>query len=265
MNAEATNLSVVVITYNEEGNLPRCLASLPQGSEIIVFDSGSSDQTEAVVRSFGGYFHFRKFDDYAQQKNAAIAAATRPWIFSIDADEEMDESLRHSLRRISSGQSDEPVKLAYKVRRKLVFLGCEMRFGKTSDDPVRLFQRGACQFVEPIHEYLDVPVRDVGGPIGGRLGHHSYANIEEYFNKFNTYTSRIAHNHFHKGVSVPAPMIRALRPFFEFLSRYFFRLGFLDGRAGFAYALFSSLYAYVKYEKLAELYCAEKAGDKDQK
>src|SRR5688572_9236853 len=96
------DLSVVVITLNEEKHLKNCLQSLPQGSEVVVLDSGSSDQTVAIARSFGARVEQRPFTTYSEQKNAALALATRGWVFSIDADEVMDASLREALMQVVS-------------------------------------------------------------------------------------------------------------------------------------------------------------------
>jgi glycosyltransferase involved in cell wall biosynthesis len=256
MNQKAIDLSVVIITFNEEENLDRCLKSLPPGSEVIVLDSGSSDGTEAITRSFGASFHTRKFDHYAAQKNAAIDLATRRWVFSIDADEVMDSVARDSVLRLVTCTADARFS-AYRMKRQLVFLGQVMRFGKTCDYPVRLFQREGSKFIEPIHERLDIPDSRIGPTLPGLLEHHSYGNVADYFAKFNLYTSKIATNHFEKKVPPLNGVIHCLRPFSEFISRYIFLFGFLDGRAGFSYALFSSLYAYVKYEKLWEMYHME--------
>ncbi len=79
-------LSVIIIAFNEETNLPRCLASLPQGCEVILIDSQSIDQTAAIAQSFGAKVFQQAFTDFAQQKNFALKHATKPWVLSIDAD-----------------------------------------------------------------------------------------------------------------------------------------------------------------------------------
>lgn len=250
------DLSVVIITCNEEGNLGRCLESLPAGCEIIVLDSGSTDRTEAIAREHGAVFSLRPFEDYSSQKNAAIDLATRHWVLSLDADEELDSKLRTAILDVAGEASGHHI--AFPVKRRLVFQGKLMRFGKTSDAPLRLFRRDKTRFVEPIHERLDVPRAATGPTLAGTLLHHSYASLTDYFSRFNQYTSRIAENHFKKEAPAPSFLIHACRPFIEFLNRYVLRLGFLDGRPGYSYALFSSLYAYVKYDKLIERYGSER-------
>ncbi|MEZ4742841.1 MAG: hypothetical protein R3B45_10405 [Bdellovibrionota bacterium] len=127
-----------------------------------------------------------------------------------------------------------------------------MNFGKTRDFPIRIFRRGFGEFEGDIHEKLVLK----GGSVGqasGILLHFSYKNLDDYFERFNLYTSKIALFRYKQGKTDLSMFVHLLRPWFEFFSRFIFRLGFLDGRAGYTYALVSSLYAYVKYEKFLEL------------
>ena len=243
------NLSVVIITLNEEKNLGRCIASLPSNVEICVLDSGSSDGTEQICRDQNAAFSFRKFDNYANQKNAAIQLARRDWVLSLDADETLEESCHQALAAIT--EASDSKHSAYRITRRLVFQGNKMRFGKTVDRPIRLFRNGRAHFKSAIHEKLTVE-----GSIGvcpGQMLHYSYADLTDYFFRFNRYTSRIAENHFNNEKRLPAKPVRALRFWSEFLTRYLLRGGFLDGYPGYIYALISSMYAFTKYEKLAEL------------
>ena len=249
------NLSVVIITFNEERHLPRCLASLPPGAEVIVLDSGSSDRTEAVARDFGAYVSSRPFTDYSDQKNAAVALASRRWVLSVDADEELTAQLRQAVVNVcqaAEGSAGTPPK-AYRLKRRLYFMGRLMRFGKSSDAPVRLFERGAARFSAPIHEKLQLMDNSPVGALRGELIHYSYDSLADYFERFNLYTSQIAANHRRQGRSMPPFVLHLLRPWGEFMMRYVLRLGFLDGYAGYCYALLSGLYTFVTYAKLGEL------------
>jgi len=252
----ALDLSVVIITLNEEAALPRLLKSLPPHCEIIVLDSGSTDRTVAIAQSFGARVEQRAFDHYAAQKNFAMGLATRGWVLSVDADEELTPALATQILAVVTGHraNGASAKVAgYTLCRKLVFMGRRMRFGKTTDYPLRLIRRGSGQFVSQIHERLELKNGSSASLSGGTLVHYSYADLTDYFSCFNNYTSRIAQNHARQGKAPPPLLLHILRPFWEFISRYFFRLGFLDGYPGFCYALFSSVYTFVKYEKLREL------------
>lgn len=245
----ASRLSVVLITLNEEARLPHCLRSLPRGSEVVVLDSGSTDRTVEVARELGARVETRPFTTYSEQKNAAVALATREWVLSVDADEVLDEGLRAAIVKATKAESPA----GYTVTRRLVFMGRLMRFGKTTDHPLRLFRRGTGRFTSDIHEKVVLDGGAQPGRLSGEMLHHSYEDLSDYFRRFNSYTTRIAENHRKNGKRSPPLIVHCLRPWAEFVGRYFVRLGFLDGYPGFAYALVSSLYVFVKYAKLKEL------------
>ena len=241
------DLSVVIIAYNEEDQIPRCLKSLPPGAEIIVLDSMSQDQTAAIATSFGAQVYQRPFTNFAEQKNAALAYATRTWILAIDADEELSPELARLLPEII-GRAEAS---AYRLDRRLVFMGRRMAFGKSRDRPLRLFLGGAGQYKGSIHEEY-VPKGSKSLFLKGAvLWHYSYRDLADYFARFNRYTTAIAEQHAAAGKS-PSFLGHLARPWLEFFMRYVVRLGFLDGYPGYTYALISSAYAYVKYAKLFE-------------
>ncbi|RYZ57089.1 MAG: glycosyltransferase family 2 protein [Proteobacteria bacterium] len=241
------DLSVVIIAYNEEDQLPRCLQSLPPGSEIIVLDSLSQDRTAAIATSFGAKVHQRPFTNFSEQKNAALAYASRKWVLAIDADEELSPELAKLLAEVMAKGED----VAYRLDRRLVFMGRRMSFGKTKDRPLRLFLRGAGKYKGTIHEEYVPKSGKTEFLSGAVLWHYSYRDLSDYFVRFNRYTTAIAEQHAANGKN-PSFVGHVLRPGFEFINRYIFRLGFLDGYPGYTYALISSLYTYVKYAKLFE-------------
>lgn len=242
------DLSVVIIAFNEEEQLPRCFQSLPRGVEIIVLDSMSEDRTAAIADSFGAQVYQRPFTNFAEQKNAAIVYGTRKWVLAIDADEELSPELSRLLPELIK----KTEATAYRLDRRLVFMGRLMRFGKTKDRPLRLFLRGAGHYKGSIHEeYVPKDGKTVFLK-GYRLYHYSYRNLSDYFTRFNRYTSAIAEQHAQHGKH-PSFVGHIFRPWIEFFTRYILRLGFLDGYPGYTYALASSLYAYVKYAKLFEI------------
>lgn len=250
-SVSAPNLSAVIISLNEEANLRQCLRSLPSGCEIIVVDSGSRDGTLDICKEFGATVYVRPFDNHSNQKNFAIQKATRPWVFSIDADEEVQADLCQQFAILTSAQ---PGNECYRVVRRLFFLGRLLRFGKTKDKPLRLFPRDKAKFTGLIHEELQADQGLVERTINdGFLIHRSYRDLNDYFVKFNSYTSLVAKRHVQEGHLYPNVAMTMVRPFFEFISRYFFRLGVFDGYPGFVYALISSTYAFIKYAKLIEM------------
>jgi glycosyltransferase involved in cell wall biosynthesis len=251
MISPSIDISFAIITLNCEKTLERCLLSIPKGAEIVVLDSGSSDRTVEIARSFGAQVFDDPFTDFASQKNKAIHHTTRNWVFSLDSDEELSEELQKNILTIA--QSD--AKKGFTVQRRLVFLGKTLVFGGTRDYPLRFFPKDAGWFQGEIHEKY-ICKYTVEKISGGFLLHKSYPNLEAYFQKFNRYTSKIAE---HKQFKLTPGkfLVHLVRPWFEFARRYIFKLGFLDGYPGYVYALVSSLYAFVKYAK-----AFEKANDK---
>lgn len=252
------DISVAIITLNEQDNIARCLSSLPKGCEIVLVDSGSQDRTCAIATSFKAKVFENVFVNYASQKNFAVERCKRRWILSIDADEQLDVALKSYLENNFDTNLHENI--CFRLPRQLVYNQKVLRFGKTADAPIRLFP-SHLRFQNEIHESVDTKNLKVE-KLPGRLLHYSYKNSEDYFCRFNSYTTKIAENHFKNGKSSTPSLGHFLRPFLEFFSRYLLRLGFLDGKEGYTYALYSSLYAYVKYEKLYELRATgEKAPD----
>jgi glycosyltransferase involved in cell wall biosynthesis len=251
MNGSSSiDLSIIIISFNEARRIERCLTSLPPGCEIILLDSGSTDQTQAIAKRFGAKVFERPFDDYASQRNAALTHASKAWVFFVDADEELSGELRAALCRWLPQNQDS----YFAVRRRLRFMNRLMSFGKSSDNPVRIGPRELVRFEGRVHEQM-VPVRPLHlrSLSSGYLLHHSYEDLTDYFEKFNHYTSKIAEQKYAGGVTIRSGWQVAVRPWWEFFNRFFLRLGFLDGYPGYCYALVSSLYGFVKYAKYREL------------
>lgn len=245
------SLSVVIITLNEAENLPRLLATLPTtGVELIVLDSNSTDATRDIAAKAGAVVQTRAFDQFAAQKNAAFDLATKPWILSLDADEVPSPALWKEILDIVATND---TKSAWRIPRRQVFLGRKLCFGKTTDKPLRLIARGCGSFSGAIHEEI-VPKENVRvETTKNSMSHFSYKNLTDYFIRFNRYTSAVAKKHFDEGTTPPPKWFQVIRFFGEFIWRYLLRGGFLDGYQGFIYALFGSVYVFVKYAKLQEL------------
>ncbi len=253
------DLSVVMITLNEGACLRRCFESLPKGIQLVVVDSGSSDNTEDICKEFGAEFYTRPFDNYSSQKNHALSYAKRKWVLSLDADEILDDQMTSTILGVVRS---DPKNQAFRLRRSLVFLGRKMRYGKTSDYPIRLFRKGSARFEGEIHERL-VFESSVTTEIlaTGYLWHYSYDDLSDYFTKFNEYTTKIAAGHQLHRSSAPSVLKLSARPWTEFLYRYIIRLGFLDGYPGYCYALISSFYSFIKYAKLKEMNTTNLVGE----
>ena len=149
-------LSGVVITLNEADRIGRCIASMREVcDEIIVLDSGSTDDTVAIARSLGARVEHRDWDGFARQKNAAIERARHPWVLLLDADEWLEPAAQGEIRNLFAGNIESAD--CWLLQRRTHFLGHAMRAGSFAREPVhRLFRQAMRHGDVPVHEYLDV-------------------------------------------------------------------------------------------------------------
>lgn len=267
-------LSVVLITHNEEANIGRTLASVQpivaeRRGEIIVVDSGSTDRTVEIAKSYGAKVFVEEWKGYAAQKNSAIDKAAGDWILSLDADEEVDQDLAEHVGHLLLGNSRNSRKdgvAIYKVavvastvhgfwiRRKNEFLGRWIKHGGFWPDPkIRLFRKGSGTFEDrAVHE--DVRLGEGGtGQLEGAILHHSYPTLSDYVEHMNRYSSLGAEMVVAKGRVRFSAFNIVVRPMATFIYNYFFRLGFLDGREGLLLHLYHAVYVSWKYAKVWEL------------
>jgi glycosyltransferase involved in cell wall biosynthesis len=246
-------LSVAIITWNEEANLERTLASVSWADEIVVVDSGSIDRTEEIARRFGSQFFQEEWKGFAGQKNSALEKCTCDWILSLDADESLSSGLASEIRDLM--ERDPPFD-GYRFPRRNLFLGKWMRFGGFYPDrKLRLFRRGAAEFEQrPVHETLHF----VGnaGQLKGNMVHDAYPTLQAYIAHMDHYSSLGAVHAVSQGKNCRAlwPFLVnvVVNPIATFLYNYFFRLGFLDGREGLLLHFYHSVYVSWKYAKAWE-------------
>jgi len=267
-------LSVVVITYNEEANLARTLESViplvrDGKGEIIVVDSGSTDRTVEIARSFGAKVFVEEWKGFAAQKNSALEKASGEWILSLDADEEVDEGAARDIRCLVFSEGQSRVRsdgvavhtvhslattvLGFRIRRKNLFLGKWIKHGGFWPDPkVRLFRKSEARFEDrAVHEDVKIDERGIR-PLQGALIHHSYPTLSDYIEHMNRYSSLGAEMVVGKGHRGFSFMNIVVRPWATFVYNYFFRLGFLDGREGLLLHLYHAVYVSWKYAKAWE-------------
>jgi glycosyltransferase involved in cell wall biosynthesis len=281
-------LSVVIITYNEEANLVRTLESVQPlvsngKGEIIVVDSGSTDRTVEIAKSFAARVFIEEWKGYAAQKNSAIDKAIGDWVLSLDADEEVDRDLQQALGdtvkglervaalkqanahdlTVEDARSDVEYHIntildgglsGFWVPRKNQFLGRWLRHGGFWPDPkLRFFRRGSGRFEDrAVHE--DVRLDGKTGQIRyGSLIHHSYPTLSDYIEHMNRYSSLGAEMVVAKGEVRFSAINIVARPLATFVYNYLLRLGFLDGREGLLLHLYHAAYVSWKYAKAWEL------------
>lgn len=250
-------LSVAIITLNEEANIRRTLESVKWADEIVVLDSGSTDQTVAVCREYTDKVFHQDWLGFSRQKNAAIDKASGTWILSLDADEPIEPELADEIRKIIASQNACD---GYRIPRKTYFLGKWIRFGGWYPDyNIRLFKKNRARFIErAVHE--SVKVDGIIGVTRHAIKHYAYPDLASYLSSINRYSSLAVDVMAEKGIpSLKASTLNILlRPMFTFIHKYFFRLGFLDGKHGLILNLFHSVYVFAKYAKAWERMNTEK-------
>lgn len=243
-------LSVVIIAFNEERNIARCLASVRDvADDIVVVDSFSTDRTEAIVKEYGGRFIQHAFPGHIEQKNWAITQAQHPFILSLDADEALDETLRASIMEAKRGVAD-----GYSMNRLTNYCGSWIRHGGWYPDvKLRLWDssKGRWTGINP-HDRYEM---DAGARIEhlkGDILHYSYYSVADHYKQVDYFTTISA-----KALSAEgkrASLIKLwISPVAKFLGSYVLQLGFLDGRHGFVIARISAYATYLKYAKLKAL------------
>jgi glycosyltransferase involved in cell wall biosynthesis len=249
------NLSIVLITHNEEANLPRTLDSVMPlvgdgRGEIVVVDSGSTDRTLEIARAHGAKVFVEPWKGFAAQKNSAIEKASGDWVLQLDADEALEPELA---QEIATTLAAEPPMNGYWISRKNFFLGRWIKHGGFYPDPkLRLVRRGSGRFVE----YGAHPTMKVDGNTGKfshAMLHYAYPTLRGYIDHMNSYSSMGAEMVVQKGRGYFSVLDMVARPFLTFIYNYFFRLGFLDGREGLLLHLYHSAYVSWKYAKAWEL------------
>jgi len=252
-------LSVAIVTLNEAENLPRTLASVGWAGEIVVVDSGSTDSTVEIARSFGATVIERAWPGFAAQKNFAIAQCSGDWILTLDADEELTPELQQQIRIVLGSH---PTADAFCLNRRNLFLGRWIRHGGFYPDPkLRLFRRNVANF-ELTPQFEDRPVHEVIAFNGEAVTldydiiHHAYPTLSTYIEHMDRYSSlgaQILADKNKTGFGLAGFVARiAVVPWLVFLWNYFFRLGFLDGREGLMLHLYHATYTSWKYAKAWE-------------
>jgi (heptosyl)LPS beta-1,4-glucosyltransferase len=245
-------LSVVIITFNEERNIKRCLDSVIDiADEIIVIDSFSNDKTQEIAESYQNiHFIQRKWEGYSASKNYANNLAQNDYIFSIDADEEVSPTLKEAiLKEKILGFSG-----IYTLNRLTNYCSKWIHHsGWYPDFKIRIFPKNKTQWVgEFVHEELEFSEKMNNKMLEGDLFHYSYYDHQDHRARADKYSLLTAAKMNKKGkkASVLKPYLSA---FVRFISMFIFKKGFLDGKAGLKIAQISALSNVVKYKELRRL------------
>ncbi len=250
--------SVVLTTHNEVTNLPRCLNAIKSlADEIIVVDGESTDDTVAVAKKLGArVITTTNKANFHINKQIAMDAAKGDLILQLDADEVVDADLSAFIKKLLSQKLESVPESAWWIKRKNFFMGTFLKKGGQYPDPViRLYKNGKAKLPQKdVHEQMVVD-----GKIGwaeGHLLHYGNPTFSDYLRKFNTYTSFKAQQLQDQNLQISfwsACQYLIFKPISTFFSLFFRHKGFVDGTAGFVFALFSGLHHFVAYLKLWEI------------
>lgn len=244
-------LSAVIITFNEEKNIARCIASLKGiADEIIVLDSFSGDQTVSLAKHAGAHVIQQSFEGYIEQKNRAISYARNDYVLCLDADEELSATLQQSILREKQTFKFD----GYTMNRCTYYCGRFIKHGTWyPDTKLRLFNRHKAKFAgtNP-HDKVEFFSEGSLQKLKGDLLHYSYNSLEEHIYQNNRFSTISAEAYFKKGKKFT--LLRLLfNPAWAFFNGYVLRLGFLDGIRGFIIAKNIAHLTFMKYYKLYAL------------
>ena len=244
-------LSVVIITYNEEQNIARCLESVKDiADEIVVVDSFSTDRTEEICKKHSVKFIKNTFEGHIEQKNFAITQASYPHILSLDADEALSKALKLSVEKAKNNFDAD----GYTMNRLSSYCGKWIRHGRWYPDrKLRLWdsRKGSWQGQNP-HDTFKLENGSKVKHLNGDILHYTYHTISQHTLQIHKFTDLSAQAAFNNGKR--SSLIKIIgKPIFKFFADYFIKAGFLDGYYGFIIAIFGSYYKFMHLVKLKNI------------
>ncbi|PNH80608.1 glycosyltransferase family 2 protein [Vibrio diazotrophicus] len=251
MNQPSQNratIAAVIITKNEQDSLRDCLESLRWVDEIIIVDSGSTDNTEAIAREYTEHFYVNaQWPGFGKQKQLAQSYATRDWVLAVDADERIDDTLRENILTMLE---NPPQNTVYNLNELTWVFGRFLKHSGWYYRHVRLYPNKLTQYNDNlVHESVIIPQGCQIAELDGDILHYSYQNLNHYLVKSAGYARAWADQRQARGkkASLSQGIIHAIGCF---LKMYVLKRGFLDGKQGFLIALLSAHSTFVKYADL---------------
>ena len=243
-------VSATIITLNESEHIAAAIESVAWADEIIVVDSGSTDDTVAIARAAGARVDLRSWSGWVDQKNYAASLARHDWIFSLDADERASPPLADEIRALLES---EPALRAYRMPRATFHLGRWIRTTDFYPDyQTRLYDRRAARWQgKYVHESV---AADTGRPgrLRGEILHYSYRDLRDQIERINHYTT-LASRQMYEGGRRTSAFDLVVQPPAAFARNYLLRRGLLDGTAGLTISLMQAWSVFLKFAKLWEL------------
>ena len=248
------SLSVAIVACNEAENIRRTLASVSWANEINLVDSGSTDKTVEIAKSFGARIFYESWKGYGPQVNSALDKCTCDWILNLDADEWLTPELALEIQTLLGGQ---PRFNAYMIPRLNRIFGRWMRHGGLyPDHKLRLFRRGAARLREDTEPHATPKTQEPIGKLKNHMLHLQYRSVEYYIEHMQRYSTATIPLFLRKGRTSESIFAfvanTVLNPALTFIKNYIFRGGFLDGREGLIFHLNHSAYVNWKFAKAWE-------------
>ena len=244
----------VVLSYNDEKVIERCIKSIRWCDEIIIIDDESTDGTIDIAKKLGAKVFTRPLrDDFSSQWNFGLSKAINDWVLFVDSDEVVSEELADEIKEVVSMPNAKCQMLnGFFLRRKDYFLGKGLTHGEMGNIKLlRLAKKDAGKWRQPVHEEWKIAgkMKTLGTP----LLHYPHQNVAQFLEEINRYSSVYAQYLHSQGIKEPAWQIIG-KPAFKFLLNYIWRLGFLDGTAGLVVALMMSFHSFLVRSKLWKLW-----------
>jgi len=245
-------ISVCVVAKNEAKNLPRLLASVAGWvNEISVVLNNTTDDSEAIARSFGAQVVHQPWQGFRDTKNAALALCTHDWVLTLDADEEVSPALKHDIVSFFAGYGPSRF-TGVRFPRKVWLINRWITHGDWYPDlSLRLFRRDSAKWGGDAHVHEKIEITGPVATLKGDLHHYTMPSIYQYINKIPYFTDLALKQHLEKGRSFSI-ISTLFRSFWRFFRAYVVRRGFLDGYPGFIIAVFTAFSTFVRYTRLYE-------------
>lgn len=244
-----SGLSVVIVTQNEQDRIRQCLESVAWADEIIIVDAFSTDRTIELCRPYTDKIYSRRWDGFIPQKNYALSLATKEWLLSLDADEQLSGQVQTEIKDVLKGQ--DPDCAAYSMPRKTWYLGRWMlHSGWYPDRKVRLIRKGTALWggIEP-HDVLQAKGRVCA--LKGDILHYSFRNLSHHIKKLDYFTDAASMELIKSGRRAGIQGM-VMHPAGMFFKMFVLKKGFLDGMQGFIAAGVSAFHVFMKYAKAWE-------------
>ena len=239
-------ISIIIIVKNGEEFIEKALKSSTWADDIIVLDSGSTDDTIKIARKYTSNIHVdNDWPGFGKQRQKAQKLSKSDWIFMLDADEEIDINLQNSIKKAVNGEPK-----IYQVNRLSKAFGSEVRYSGWFPDWInRLYPNNLTTYNDAlVHETLMIPKNYKPIKISGILHHETYKTMNDYWQKMNMYIDAWSSQNIDKKTG--GILIGTLRGYWAFIKMYFFKLGFLDGATGFTLAMLRYKTTVMKYVDL---------------